>query len=231
MHGMTGGVDCRVSVPDELLAVAEDGRSWDLAPFERRDGFSPVGTVVIQLGVAVDGDSLPSVDDPDASLADGAAVQVWDLDTGERLRHFAEVDAHPIPRDEARVLLVRPLEHWGFGRRIGVVLTNSLRDLSGSSIDAPDGFAGLRSGGGDRDDPVVQHYAALLAELEELGCFLRDAETGVVECYGELEGEIVYFTWMPGQGAFQCWHPLDQSYVNRQPLPGVAVPTAHEAAE
>ena len=72
---------------------------------------------------------------------------------------------------------------------------------------------------------------ACIAELEELGCFLRDAETGIVECYGEFDGEIVYFTWMPGHGSFLSWHRLDQSYVNRQPLPGVAVPTASEAAE
>lgn len=72
---------------------------------------------------------------------------------------------------------------------------------------------------------------ACIAELEGLGCFLRDAETGVVECYGELDGDIVYFTWIPGQDAFQGWHPLDQSYVNRQPLPGIDLPTAREAAE
>lgn len=72
---------------------------------------------------------------------------------------------------------------------------------------------------------------ACISELEELGCFLRDAETGVVECYGELGGEIVYFTWMPGHSTFLAWHPLDQSYVNRQPLPGVELPKAREAAE
>jgi len=72
---------------------------------------------------------------------------------------------------------------------------------------------------------------ACIAELEELGCFLRDAETGVIECYGELDGDIVYFTWMPAQGCFQSWHPLDQSYVNRQPLPGVEMPKAREMVD
>ena len=59
------------------------------------------------------------------------------------------------------------------------------------------------------------------AELESLGCFLRDADGGVVECYGELRGDIVYFTWQPGSKVFQAWHPLDQSFVNRQPMPGI----------
>lgn len=76
-----------------------------------------------------------------------------------------------------------------------------------------------------------QQLKGYIGELEELGCFLRDAETGVIECYGELNCDIVYFTWMPGQETFQSWHPLDQSYVNRQPLPGVELPKAREAAE
>ncbi len=68
-------------------------------------------------------------------------------------------------------------------------------------------------------------------ELEDLGCFLRDADAGIVECYGGLDGEIVYFTWQPGQDGFLTWHPLDQSWVNRQPLPGVRLPHARETAE
>lgn len=60
-----------------------------------------------------------------------------------------------------------------------------------------------------------------IGELEGLGCFLRDAELGIVECYGELKGEIVYFTWQPGHVRFSAWHNLDQSFVNRQPMPGL----------
>lgn len=59
------------------------------------------------------------------------------------------------------------------------------------------------------------------AELESLGCFLRDAASGVIECYGELNGDIVYFAWQPGREGFDAWHPLDQSFVNRQPMPAL----------
>lgn len=76
-----------------------------------------------------------------------------------------------------------------------------------------------------------QELKDYIAELEALGCFLRDAEAGVVECYGDLGGEIVYFTWQAGHESFLYWHPLDQSYVNRQPLPGVTIEKATEAAE
>ena len=76
-----------------------------------------------------------------------------------------------------------------------------------------------------------QELKGYITELEQLGCFLRDPEAGIVECYGELEGEIVYFTWQPGHEAFLYWHRLDDPYVRRQPLPGVDLPKAHEAAE
>jgi hypothetical protein len=82
---------------------------------------------------------------------------------------------------------------------------------------------------GDRSEGMAAKTARRLreeikgysSELEALGCFLRDAERGVVECYGELRGDIVYFTWQPSQPEFTSWHPLDQSFVNRQPLPGL----------
>jgi hypothetical protein len=76
-----------------------------------------------------------------------------------------------------------------------------------------------------------QELKTCIGELEDLGCFLRDAEAGVVACYGEFDDEIVYFIWMPGQPGFLSWHQLDQTYVNRQPLPGVDLPTVRKMAD
>jgi hypothetical protein len=84
-----------------------------------------------------------------------------------------------------------------------------------------------------------QELKTCIGELEDLGCFLRDAEAGVVACYGECprsirdrcDDEIVYFIWLPGQPGFSSWHQLDQTYVNRQPLPGVDLPTVRKMAD
>ena len=56
------------------------------------------------------------------------------------------------------------------------------------------------------------------AELESLGCALRDPQVGLVECYGELLGEIVFFRWQPGEEAFIHWRPLDSPPTVRRPL-------------
>jgi len=58
-------------------------------------------------------------------------------------------------------------------------------------------------------------------ELEDLGCIMRDRSLGLVECFGELEGEIVYFTLRPGEAAFGFWHSLDTGPSCAVPLPEV----------
>lgn len=63
-----------------------------------------------------------------------------------------------------------------------------------------------------------REIASGIAELEALGCALRDADRGVVEVLGELRGEIVYLTWCPGEPSFANWHPLDTSYLARTPI-------------
>jgi hypothetical protein len=69
-----------------------------------------------------------------------------------------------------------------------------------------------------------------IRELEELGVALRDAERGIVEVFGELQGEIVFLTWIPGEPRFQSWHPLDTSYLLRQPIEPATLSAADSKA-
>ena len=62
-------------------------------------------------------------------------------------------------------------------------------------------------------------FRDLILELEELGLQLRDPETGLVESYGERGGEIVFFSWMPGESRIQYWHELRAPRTERRPLP------------
>lgn len=45
-------------------------------------------------------------------------------------------------------------------------------------------------------------------ELEALGGYLRDPEAGVVEWYGELDGDIVYLSWARGEASVSHWRGL-----------------------
>jgi hypothetical protein len=80
---------------------------------------------------------------------------------------------------------------------------------AGPEAEAPPDLLALRAG-----------FQRCIGELEALGCFVRDPAAGVVACYGELEGRIVYLTYEPGDPGFSRWHPLDKSYLDRQPIAG-----------
>ncbi len=56
-------------------------------------------------------------------------------------------------------------------------------------------------------------------ELEDLGAYLRDPEEGIVEWYAEVDGEIVYLSWKPGETEVRYWHGLFTGPQTRRPLP------------
>jgi hypothetical protein len=65
----------------------------------------------------------------------------------------------------------------------------------------------------------IEEVRSWILELEELGIILKSAETGLVEAYGELDGEIVFFSWLPGEDEVRFWHDLRVSWRQRRPLP------------
>jgi hypothetical protein len=161
---------CRLTLPEGSPPVGE-GDAMDVARFNRRDGFSPAGTIVWKPGVPLDDSNLPSLADPGASVLPGSPVQLLDLDTGERLAAFAELDAWPDQYPEDRVLLIRPVRSLGFQTHVAVVLTTALVDDSGETVASPSAFAAIRDGDkdGSASDVVVAHYDDLLDRIEGHG--------------------------------------------------------------
>ena len=66
---------------------------------------------------------------------------------------------------------------------------------------------------------IVDDLRQYVEELEGLGSFLKDPEIGLVDFYGELGGEIVYFCWRWGEDTIESWHGLHSGYSGRQPIP------------
>jgi hypothetical protein len=65
---------------------------------------------------------------------------------------------------------------------------------------------------------LVQEIRGYMGELGELGLYLRDPESGLVEAYGEQEGHIVYFSWKPGEERVRFYHGLFGSHRERKPV-------------
>ncbi len=168
----TSATGYRLNFEDGQLPQSAGGTSLDLDRLNRRDGFSPVNTAVLLWPDAeIDAASLPSVHDLAASLDPASSVQILDLDSGERIPTFAELDAHPDCNGPAdRTLLIRPMQALPFGAHVAVVLTTALTDTAGAPLLAPERFVALRDGGDVTPGlrPYQAHYEALFARLEEL---------------------------------------------------------------
>lgn len=168
MHLMSGGSDCSVEIPEGTFDLGDSG-PFDYRPLQRRDGFSPAGTIVWAPGVALDSTSLVGPGGFGASLAVDASIEVWDLEDGTRLPYFAEVDAFPEQSDEDRVLLIRPLSSLGFGTHVGVVVRSNLRQAGGAPVPIPEAFVEVLEGKREGLDPsVFLHYSSLLARVNEV---------------------------------------------------------------
>ena len=73
-----------------------------------------------------------------------------------------------------------------------------------------------------RDEDVAEaldRFQLLIEEIEALGGTVKDYETGAVDFYGEVDGEIVYLSWQPGDERVAHWHRLEDGHSQRMPLP------------
>ncbi len=73
-----------------------------------------------------------------------------------------------------------------------------------------------------RDEDVAKlldRFQGLIEEIEGLGGTVKDYERGTVDFYGEVDGEIVYLSWQPGEDTIGHWHRLEDGFSQRQPLP------------
>lgn len=137
-----------------------DGTPIDVAEWNRNDGFSPAA---IPMAVIADLDpmasGLPPVTDIGASLAADSSLVLLDLDTGERVPAWAEIDQDDHEPGQAPLFIV-PATSLREGHRHAV----ALRDLV-----TTDGAAVPQSPG----------YAAQLAAPDELTAELIDGLAAV----------------------------------------------------
>lgn len=160
----------RVALPVDAMPVNFESVAVDPAPWNRFDGFSPSGAMLASFPGGVSAEGLPPHTDPAASLADDSLVVVLDLDTGERLVHFAEVDVNVAPAH--RTLIIRPLERMAPGAHYAVAIRRGVKGAGGQPLARPAGFQALLDGEA-LDHPRFARAAGgaseMFAALEEAG--------------------------------------------------------------
>ena len=67
-------------------------------------------------------------------------------------------------------------------------------------------------------DASVDRLQDLVDELSEVGCELKDYETGLIDFVGRHEGHDVYLCWKLGEEKITHWHELDAGFAGRKPV-------------
>ncbi|MGH2458412.1 MAG: DUF2203 domain-containing protein [Chloroflexota bacterium] len=107
-----------------------------------------------------------------------------------------------------------------------------LRTIRQASQPAQEALArierGKRSNGADHSqeirelrshlDTAIDQMNALLAEIGELGCEVKDVESGLVDFPHQREGRVVYLCWRSGEDRIRFWHEVSTGFAGRQPL-------------
>jgi hypothetical protein len=64
----------------------------------------------------------------------------------------------------------------------------------------------------------LERLQALVDELTEVGCELKDYSMGLVDFIGRHQGRDVYLCWKLGESKISFWHELHTGFAGRQPV-------------
>jgi len=57
-----------------------------------------------------------------------------------------------------------------------------------------------------------------IEQLEDMGCLIKDLETGLVDFYHKFEGRDIFLCWKLGEKEIKFWHEVDTGFMGRKPI-------------
>lgn len=161
----------RWSLDPESLPKRNGKTPLDVTLFNAADGASPVVPILAHFGFDLDLSKAPSQDTLDSSVDGDTSIAVFNMDTGKRVRFFAEMDVNFKEGYEGRyALILRPVEPMEMGSRTVVVLRDDVKKADGGELAPSPVFAALRDGTPTTNDDVE----GLRPAYEEIFKFLSD---------------------------------------------------------
>ena len=134
--GYRMNLDAR-AIPKNILA-----QPFDTTPYERFDGISPSSQIVTMFSRPPDLSGAASQDAIGRSLELDSPTVILDMETGERVAHWVELDAQSDSDDE-KLLFIRPVGRLEENRSYGVAI-RSLLDGDGNPIEPSEAFVAFR---------------------------------------------------------------------------------------
>ena len=162
----TTGTGRRVDLPTGLLANVE-GTTFDPTQWNRNDGFSPSTPILVHVpGLDYDQTAFPSEGDIGKSITTESASVIVDLDTGQLVPHWAEMDARATS-DADRTLILRPAISLIETHRFAIALRD-LRGSAGQVLEAPITFKVLRDNNTTTEPRLLDRRAVIEPIFQEL---------------------------------------------------------------
>lgn len=145
---------------------------FDPTPLARRRGWPASVTILWAVRGGADPAGFVSHRAIADSLTDASATVLLDMTTGERVPHFAEVDANELDFFDIQAIYIRPAVRLSGGHRYAVGIRKSLRSRSGGALPITEGFRAVlddRPTGHARLDAARPRLREAVAALEAAG--------------------------------------------------------------
>ena len=69
-----------------------------------------------------------------------------------------------------------------------------------------------------RRDTAAQNLREAIEQVQELGCVVKDLDTGLVDFPTRFRGVEVYLCWRMGERSIEFWHGVDEGFRGRKAI-------------
>ena len=70
----------------------------------------------------------------------------------------------------------------------------------------------------NRRETAAGRLRAVIEEIQETGCLIKDLDIGLVDFPTLFRGTEVYLCWKLGEPAIEFWHPVEEGFRGRKPI-------------
>tara|TARA_B100000123_G_scaffold264548_1_gene234687 strand:- start:1332 stop:3389 length:2058 start_codon:yes stop_codon:yes gene_type:complete len=159
-----------LSIDGEAIPDTRSSVSDNMVILDRLDGFSPSTQIFTAFDEVPNITGMATQFDIGISTMDGHSSILLNLDTGEKVHHWIELDARA-QEDEETIIFLRTIEGLDHNTPYAVGFRN-LVDEQGTSIVPSDGFKALRDGYETDSDGIEgqrEPYEEVFNKLEDAG--------------------------------------------------------------
>lgn len=133
----------RLAIPKGALPTNIDGIAIEPDLWNELDGFSSAAPMITAFDEGVDPTNLVHYSNYAASTTDASPTVVIDLETGELVPHFAELDVAGVDKPASQALFIRPFKLLAGSHHYGVAIKKTLKAKDGGELKVPEGFQAI----------------------------------------------------------------------------------------